>query len=230
MSCKGRTRLLVVALATLAALLSAPSADSRRAAPAELLAPGAGYGSPQGSQPRCVHVQPCSGRWATRPARTTASTVPDRGGGAALPGGPGPRGGRGDWSPYAAPLRGGAHQAAQGSPRTQVAGPCPAGRERSRAPCPQPRERPTAARRPGLAERPNAVARGRRGRPGARPAVVVLWRLAGPRQGPKLGPLVCAALLATYAVGAATGAVFASHATPDRAAKPSAATAEPGPR
>jgi hypothetical protein len=41
---------------------------------------------------------------------------------------------------------------------------------------------------------------------------------------------VCAALLAAYVVGAATGAVFASHATPDRGAKPSTATAEPRPR
>ena len=68
--------------------------------------------------------------------------------------------------------------------------------------------------------------------------LVVLSRLVSRRRarlpgqvsaGPRLG-LVCAALLATYAIGAATGAVFASHATPDRAPKPSTATSEPGPR
>jgi hypothetical protein len=53
-----------------------------------------------------------------------------------------------------------------------------------------------------------------------------LWRLAGRRRqrvrrpdratptGPRLG-LVCAALLAAFAVGAASGAVFATHASPD---------------
>jgi uncharacterized membrane protein len=65
--------------------------------------------------------------------------------------------------------------------------------------------------------------------------VVVLTRLVRRRRdrpsnqttpGPRLG-LVCAALLAAYVIGAATGAVFATHATPDRAAKPSTATAEP---
>jgi hypothetical protein len=65
--------------------------------------------------------------------------------------------------------------------------------------------------------------------------LAVAWRLASRRRdrprgqrspGPRLG-LVCAALLAAYVVGAATGAVFATHATPDRGAKPGAATAEP---
>jgi hypothetical protein len=65
--------------------------------------------------------------------------------------------------------------------------------------------------------------------------LVVVWRLTRrrrnqprgePSPGPRLG-LVCAALLAAYAIGAATGALFASHATPDQGAKPSTATAEP---
>jgi hypothetical protein len=65
--------------------------------------------------------------------------------------------------------------------------------------------------------------------------LVVVWRLAHrrrdrprgqPAPGPRFG-LVCAGLLAAYVIGAATGAIFATHATPDRAAKPSTATAEP---
>jgi hypothetical protein len=65
--------------------------------------------------------------------------------------------------------------------------------------------------------------------------LLVLWRLTGrrgrgppaqARAGPRLG-LVCAGLLAAFAIGAATGAVFATHATPDRGDRPSAAVAEP---
>ena len=65
--------------------------------------------------------------------------------------------------------------------------------------------------------------------------LAVVWRLAHrrrnrprgqPTPGPRLG-LVCAALLAAYAIGAATGAVFATHATPDDGAKPNTAVAEP---
>ena len=68
--------------------------------------------------------------------------------------------------------------------------------------------------------------------------LVVLWRLVHRRRGrprpepvpgPRLG-LVCAALLAAYVTGAATGAVFATYASPDDGAWPSTATAEPRPR
>jgi peptidoglycan hydrolase-like protein with peptidoglycan-binding domain len=229
MSCKGRTRLLVVALATLAALLSAPSAGLAASGSAELLAPGAGYGSPQGS-PEVRHVQ--------RLLRTLGNA-------------PGPIDG------LYGPLTAAAVQRFQESRALTadgVVGPLTRGRlaaartrlhraglerksparvQRAES-VPEPPVRSPVSTQPQRAapDSPSARTPWLEGVVGGLALVlllVVLWRLAGPRPGPRLG-LVCAALLATYAVGAATGAVFASHATPDRAAKPSAATAEPGPR
>src|SRR5829696_4614734 len=51
MFCKARTRLLVAAVASLVALLCAPSMGSAASRASEPLAPGAGYTTPEGSQP-----------------------------------------------------------------------------------------------------------------------------------------------------------------------------------
>ena len=51
MFCKARTRALVVGLVALAVLLCAPSAGFAATDSAGLLAPGAGYATPEGSQP-----------------------------------------------------------------------------------------------------------------------------------------------------------------------------------
>jgi hypothetical protein len=227
---------LVVGLAALVVLLSAPSAGFAANGDAELLAPGAGYASPEGSQ-------------SVRDVQRVLRRLGDE---------PGPIDGLYGPLTAAAVQR---FQEAHALAVDGVVGPQTMGRlvaerrklrraklERksparsnraesvteqppARSPAnPQP-ERPKPESSTGPSPRLAAVVGGL----AVALLLVVLWRLARrhrhrplgqPTTGPRLG-LVCAALLAAYAIGAATGAVFATHATPDRHAKPSTATAEP---
>ena len=239
MFCKPRTPALVVCLLAIAVLLCAPSAGFAATDSATLLAPGAGYATPSGSQP-------------VRDVQRLLRRLGD---------GPGPVDG------LYGPLTTGAVQRFQESHALAVdgvVGPQTMGRlvaERSKLRKAKLERKPPARsnRAESVPEQPPA-----RSRPNAHPdrakpdastgpspclaalvgglalalLLAVAWRLASRRRdrprgqrrpGPRLG-LVCAALLAAYVVGAATGAVFATHATPDRGAKPSTGTAEPRPR
>ena len=211
----------------------------RELSSAGLLAPGAGYASPKGSQP-VRDVQRLLRRLGDAPGPIDGLYGPLTAGAVqrfqeahalAVDGVVGPQ--------TMGPAGGRTQQAAQGEARTQVAGPEQPGRERYRAaPRPQPPATPSRTA-PSRTRRPDRRL-ARRGRGGLALALLLVVVVearpsppgapAGPATpGPRLG-LVCAALLAAYVVGAATGAVFASHATPDRGAKPSTATAEPRPR
>ena len=234
MFCKPRTRALVLGVLALAVLLCAPSAGFAASDSAGLLAPGAGYATPEGSQP-------------VRDVQRLLRRLGDA---------PGPIDG------LYGPLTTGAVQRFQKAHALAVdgvAGPQTMGRlvaERSKLRKAK-LERKSPARNDraeSVTEQPPvrnpATAQPDRVTPdpstGLSPwlaaavgglalvlLLVVLSRLVRrrrdrpqPAPGPRLG-LVCAALLAAYVIGAATGAVFATHATPDRGAKPSAATAEP---
>jgi len=238
MFCKARTRALVIGLLAIAVILCAPSAGFAAADSATLLAPGAGYAIPKGSQP-------------VRDVQRLLRRLGDA---------PGPVDG------LYGPLTAGAVQRFQEAHALAVdgvVGPETMGRlvaERSKlrkaklerkSPARSSRaesaiEQPPAGTRP-TAQPDRAEPDSSTGPSPWLAAVVglalalllaVVWRLASRRRdrprgqgtpGLRLG-LVCAALLAAYVVGAATGAVFASHATPDRGGKPSTATAEPRPR
>lgn len=230
MSCKRRTRLLVVAFATLAALLSAPSAGLAASGSPPLLAPGVGYASPQGS-PQVRNIQRLLQRLGDGPGPIdglygplTASAVQrfQEAHALAADGVVGPltrdrlaaarTGLRKARLERKSPVR---VQRSESVPEPRTDGPV-------NASPPRPTTESPSNRTPWVAGVVGGLA--------LVLLLVVLWRLASRRtRSPRLG-LVCAALLATYAIGAATGAVFASHATPDRGARPSAATAEPGPR
>lgn len=237
MFCKPRTRALVVALVALAVLLCVPSAGFAATDSAGLLAPGAGYATPEGSQ-------------QVRDVQRLLRRLGDA---------PGPVDG------LYGPLTTGAVQRFQEAHSLAVdgvVGPHTMGRlvaERSKlrdaklerkSPARSNRaesvtEQPPA-RRPATAQPDRVPPDPSTGGPSPWLAavvgglavvllLVVLWRLVRrrrdrprrqPAPGPRLG-LVCAALLAAYVIGAATGAVFATHATPDHGAKPSTATAEP---
>ena len=238
MSCKERIRLLLVVISTFAALLAFPPAGFAASSSPELLAPGAGYASSEGS----AEVQAVQ-----RLLRRLGNA-------------PGPIDGLYGPLTSAAVQR---FQEAHALAADGVVGPLTRGRlaaERGRL-----RRARLERKSPARSQRAESVPEPAHPRPAGDQAqsaapdspsartpwiaavvgglalvllLVVLWRLVSHRRtrlpgraspGPRLG-LVCAALLATYAIGAATGAVFASHATPDRAAKPSTATAEPGPR
>ena len=236
MFCKARTRALVIGLLAIAVILCAPSAGFAAADSPTLLAPGAGYATPTGSQP-------------VRDVQRLLRRLGDA---------PGPVDG------LYGPLTTGAVQRFQEAHALAVdgvVGPQTMGRlvaERSKLRKAKLERKPPARsnRAESVPEQPPP-----RNRPNAQPdrakpdtstgpspwlaAVVgglalalllaVAWRLASRRRdrrrdqrtpGLRLG-LVCAALLAAYVVGAATGALFATHATSDRGAKSSAATAEP---
>jgi hypothetical protein len=236
MFCKARTRALVVGLTALAVALCAPPAAFGSDAQAELLAPGAGYANPGGSEPV---------RQVQRLLRRLGNS-------------PGPIDG------LYGPLTTAAVQRFQEAHRVAVDGvvgpvtmgrlagerrklrraelerksPAPSTRAESvterapaRSPATPPRAQPEPESSTGPAPELAAAVAGL----ALILLLVVVWRLARrhrprprgqPAGGLRLG-LVCAALLAAYAIGAATGALFASEARPDRDAKPSTATAEP---
>jgi hypothetical protein len=236
MFCKARTRALLIGLLAIAVILCAPSAGFAAADSPTLLAPGAGYATPKGSQP-------------VRDVQRLLQRLGDA---------PGPVDG------LYGPLTAGAVQRFQEAHALAVdgvVGPQTMGRlvaERSKL-----RKAKLERKSPARSNRTESVTEQPHTRPNAQPdrakpdsstgpspwlalvvglaaalLLAVVWRLASRRRdrpqgrrtpGLRLG-LVCAALLAAYVVGAATGAVFASHATPDRGAKPSTATAEPRPR
>jgi hypothetical protein len=236
MFCKARTRALVIGLLAIAVILCAPSAGFAAADSSTLLAPGAGYATPKGSQPV---------RDVQRLLRRLGHA-------------PGPVDG------LYGPLTAGAVQRFQEAHALAVdgvVGPQTMGRlvaERSKL-----RKAKLERKSPARSNRTESVTEQPRTRPNAQPdrakpdsstgpspwlalvvglaaalLLAVVWRLASRRRdrprgqrtpGLRLG-LVCAGLLAAYVVGAATGAVFATHATPDRGAKPSTGTAEPRPR
>jgi hypothetical protein len=241
MFCKPRTRVLVVGLVALAVLLCAPSAGFAAADSAGLLAPGAGYASPEGSQP-------------VRDVQRLLRRLGDA---------PGPLDG------LYGPLTTGAVQRFQEAHALTVdgvVGPQTMGRlmaERSKLHKSKLQKAKLERKSPARNARAESVTEQPPARAPANPhparekpdsstgpspwlaalvgglalvlLLVVLWRLirrrrdhppGQPAPGLRLG-LVGAALLAAYAIGAATGAVFATHATPDRGAKPSTATAEP---
>lgn len=227
---------MVVALAVVVALLCAPAAGFAASDSDGLLAPGAGYGSPEGSQP-------------VREVQRLLRRVGDA---------PGPIDG------LYGPLTAGAVQRFQQEHALTVdgvVGPQTRGRlvaeRRKLRPAKLERKSPAPSERaesvpeqPATrkADSPQLNRADPESSTGVAPALaalvgglalalllVVLWRLARRRRGgprgetrtsPRFG-LVCAALLAAYAIGAATGAVFATHAAPDGHAKPSTAAAEP---
>jgi hypothetical protein len=237
MLCKSRTRALLVGLAALVVLLCAPSAGFAASGQAELLTPGAGYASPEGSQP-------------VRDVQRVLRRLGDA---------PGPIDGLYGPLTAAAVQR---FQEAHALAVDGVVGPqtmarlvaerrklrkaklerkSPARSNRAESVTEQPPARSPANPQPERAKPESSTGRSPQlaavvGGVALALLLVVLWRLARRRRhrplaqptttGPRLG-LVCAALLAAFAIGAATGAVFATHATPDRHAEPSTATAEP---
>jgi putative peptidoglycan binding protein len=234
MFCKRRTRALVLGVVALAVLLCAPSVGFAANDSAGLLRPGAGYATPQGSQP-------------VRDVQRLLRRLGDA---------PGPIDG------LYGPLTTGAVQRFQDAHALAVDGvvgpqtmgrlvaersklrkaklerKSPARNDRAESVTKQPPVRnPATAQPEGVTPDSSAgLSPWLAGAVGGLALVlllVVLSRLVRrrrdrpqPAPGPRLG-LVCAALLAAYVIGAATGAVFATHATPDRGAKPSTATAEP---
>lgn len=236
MPCKAWTSALLVGLVAVVSLLCAPTAGFAASEPAGLLVPGVGYASPQGSQP-VRDVQRILRRLGDEPGPIDGLYGPLTAG--------------------AVQRFQEAHSlAVDGVVGPQTMGRLVVERGRLRAAKRERKSPARSDRAESVPEPQQARAAGNPQPQGAEPEsstgpspalaaivgglalallLVVLWRLArrrreGPRgqatAGPRLG-LVCAALLAAYVVGAATGAVFATHATPDSGAKPSTATAEP---
>jgi peptidoglycan hydrolase-like protein with peptidoglycan-binding domain len=236
MFCKRRTRTLVIGLLAFAVFLCVPSAGLAKANSADLLAPGAGYASPEGSQP-VRDVQrllrrlgdgpgPIDGLYG--PLTTQAVQRFQEAHALAVDGVVGPHT-MGRLVAERKQLRKAKLERkspARGNPAESVTEQ-PAARTPTTAPPDRAKPESSTGRSPWLAAAVGALALAL--------LLVVVWRLTRrrrnqprgePSPGPRLG-LVCAALLAAYAIGAATGALFASHATPDQGAKPSTATAEP---
>lgn len=238
MFCKARTQALLIGLLAVAVTLWAPSAGFAAADSATLLAPGAGYATPKGSQP-------------VRDVQRLLRRLGDA---------PGPVDGfYGPLTAGAVQRFQEAHAlAVDGVVGPQTMGRLVAERSKLRKAKLERKSPARSNRAESVTEQPPARTRPNANPDRAKPdsstepspwlaAVVglalalllaVVWRLASRRRdrrrdqrtpGLRLG-LVCAALLAAYVVGAATGALFASHATSDRGGKPSTATAEPRPR
>ena len=228
---------MLVALVVAVVLLGAPAAGFAANSSVAIVAPGAGYGSPEGSQP-------------VRDVQRLLRRLGDA---------PGPVDGLyGPLTTEAVQRFQDAHAlAVDGVVGPQTIGRLAAERGKLRKVKLERKSPARGTRAESVTERPSArpggSAQPQRADPEPSTAValpvavavgalaltlllLVLWRVArrrrdGPRiqasTGPRLG-LVCAALLAAFAVGAATGAVFATHATPDRSETPSAAATEPG--
>jgi peptidoglycan hydrolase-like protein with peptidoglycan-binding domain len=260
MFCEARTRALVAALAALVVLLCAPSAGFAATDTAELLAPGAGYATPNGSQP-VRDVQRLLRRLGDAPGPIdglygplTAAAVQrfQEAHALAVDGvvGPQTRGRlvaertklRRAKLERKSPDRTNRAESVTEQPPASSPGNAqpdrgkPAQSDRAK-PAPPDRAKPAPPERgkPESSSGPSPQLAAVVGGLALALLLVVLWRLARrhrkrprgqPAAGPRLG-LVCAALLAAYVIGAATGAVFANHATPDRHPEPSTATAEP---
>jgi hypothetical protein len=236
MFCKARTRALLIGLLAIAVILCAPSAGFAAADSPTLLVPGAGYATPKGSQP-VRDVQRLLQRLGDAPGPVDGLYGPLTAGAVqrfqeahalAVDGVVGPQT-MGRLVAERSKLRKLERKSPARSNRTESVTEQPPARTRPNAQPDRAKPDSSTGPSPWLA----AVV-------GLALALLlaVVWRLASRRRdrprgrrtpGLRLG-LVCAALLAAYVVGAATGAVFASHATPDRGAKPSTATAEPRPR
>lgn len=233
---------MALALAALVILLCAPSASLAAPGSAELLAPGVGYTSPQGSQ-AVRDVQRLLRRLGEAPGPVdglygplTAAAVQrfQEAHAVVVDGVVGPQT-MGRLSAERRKLRQAKLERkspAGGNPAESVEqqpARTPAGAPQARSPDQPARAAPESSSGPSVAL---AAAVG-----GLALVLllVVVWRLTRrqrerPRRQPAAGPrlgLICAALLAAYAIGAASGAVFATHATSDNSPEPSTATAEP---
>jgi peptidoglycan hydrolase-like protein with peptidoglycan-binding domain len=238
MFCKARTRLALFVVAIAVALLGTPAAGFAASDSPDLLAPGAGYGSPEGSQP-VRDLQRLLRRLGDAPGpidglygRLTAGAVRrfQEAHALVVDGVVGPQT-RGRLSAQRRKLRNARLERKSPARITRaesVTEQRPARSAGSAQPNSPHPERGESDSSTELAFRV-AVAVGALA---LVLVVVVLWRLVGrgprpqrTRTGPRLG-LVGAALLAAYVIGAATGALFASYAAPDGNAKPSTAAAE----
>jgi hypothetical protein len=235
MFCKARARALVVGLTALAVALCGPSVAFATDAQVEVLSPGAGYASPGGSE-RVRQVQrllrrlgdspgPIDGLYG--PLTTAAVQRFQEAHRVAVDGVVGPVT-MGRLAGERRKLR--KAKLERKSPARSKRAESVIERAPARSPAP-----PRATPEPDSSSGPAPELAGAVAGLALILLLVVLWRLARrhrqrprgqPASGLRLG-LVCAALLAAYAIGAATGAIFASEAIPDRDAKPSAATAEP---
>jgi peptidoglycan hydrolase-like protein with peptidoglycan-binding domain len=236
MFCKARTWAVVVGLMALAVLLCGPSASFAATEPADLIRPGAGYATPEGSE-AVRDVQRLLRRFGDAPGPIDGLYGPLTTGAVqrfqeaqalAIDGVVGPQT-MGRLMAERRKLRKAKLERkspARGTRAESVTEQPPAHSPVNRQPA-QTTPQPSNAGSPWLAPVVGglalvlllavlwALARRRRNRPGVQPT-----------PGPRLG-LVCAGLLAAYAIGAATGAVFATYAAPDDGAKPKTAVAEP---
>lgn len=228
--------MLAVGLAVVAVLLGAPAAGFAADARPELLASGAGYGSPEGTQP-VRDLQRLLRRLGDAPGPIDGLYGPLTKGAVlrfqqehalAVDGVVGPQT-KGRLVAERRKLRTAKleRKSPARSQRAESVPEQPATRSAPKAPLRRADPESSTAVTPALAAVVGGLALAL--------LLVVLWRLArrrrdvprgAPPSSPRLG-LVCAALLAAYVIGAATGAVFATHAAPDDRAKPSTAAAEP---
>jgi hypothetical protein len=241
MCCKARTQALIAGLAALVVLLCCSPGASAAGDRAELLEPGSGYAIPDGSEP-VRQVQRLLRRLGAEPGPvdglygplTTAAV-------------------RRFQATHAVPVDGVVGPQTMGSlaaernklrkakterqARLERKSPAPEAEsvtERSHARAPIPAAEANRAP-PESSDGPSPELAAAVGGLALVLMLVVLWRLASRSRsrparpaapGPRLG-LVCAGLLAAYVIGATTGALFATYASPDNGAEPSTATAEP---